>query len=266
MNPEDINKSLQSMGKTAELINNILQPINTVRLAKAEIKAEDMKQAARFKREELEILKQQNLEAIANKANNYLVDIDINEKIDVDWAVNFLEKAANYSDEDMQYIWARILAEELKVPGSYSRKTINILNDLDKQDAELFTRICSFGVILNDEIHPTLLMYDINKSSNDSEPYAMGKSDIVQLDALGLIRYETWTSFSRKDLPPSFKIKYFSESICINTFSKHFVTGYVLFTQCGLELYRIVETKRDLDFWADIRKQIVTHNKNAVFP
>ena len=45
----------------------------------------------------------------------------------------------------MQILWARVLAGEANAPGTYSKRTVNLLSDFDKSDAELFTKLCGFG-------------------------------------------------------------------------------------------------------------------------
>ena len=44
----------------------------------------------------------------------------------------------------MQILWSNILAGEANTPGRYSKRTINLLGSLDKTDALLFQRLCSF--------------------------------------------------------------------------------------------------------------------------
>ena len=62
-----------------------------------------------------------------------------------DWVTNFFDKSRIVSDEEMQSIWAKVLAGEANAPGSYSKRTVNLLGDLDTRDAELFQSLCRFG-------------------------------------------------------------------------------------------------------------------------
>ncbi len=50
------------------------------------------------------------------------------------------------SDEQMQALWAKILAGEANGPGRFSKKTVNIVASLDKSDAEAFTTLCGFAI------------------------------------------------------------------------------------------------------------------------
>ncbi len=49
------------------------------------------------------------------------------------------------SDDEMQTLWAKVLAGEANSPGTYSKRTVNLLSDLDKKDALLFQSLCRFG-------------------------------------------------------------------------------------------------------------------------
>lgn len=68
------------------------------------------------------------------------------EEVAKDWYANFFDKSDLVSDEDMQALWARLLAGEARNPGSYSHKTVNLLHDMDKQAAQEFVTLCRFVV------------------------------------------------------------------------------------------------------------------------
>lgn len=64
--------------------------------------------------------------------------------MDDDWIVNFFDKCRLVRDEQMQSLWARILAGEANKPGTFSRRTVNFVASMDKIDASAFTHLCSF--------------------------------------------------------------------------------------------------------------------------
>lgn len=80
-----------------------------------------------------------NLQRIAIHAEEqarHLGDDEISdEAVDPDWLNRWRENAQDVSAEHMQKVWARILAEEVKVPGSYSMGTLEFLRTLSKTDA-----------------------------------------------------------------------------------------------------------------------------------
>ena len=62
--------------------------------------------------------KQKNLESIVGKAYNELIDkkLETEEEVDEDWITRFFSTAEDISDEQVQTLWARILAGEVLKP------------------------------------------------------------------------------------------------------------------------------------------------------
>ena len=83
-----------------------------------------------------------NLVRVVRLATDQLNEDARPDLITDDWGANFRDKAHTCSDPDMATLWAQLLAGEANKPGSYSRKTVNVLGDMDKTDAELFSNFC----------------------------------------------------------------------------------------------------------------------------
>jgi Protein of unknown function (DUF2806) len=97
--------------------------------------------------------RQDNLDNITSLAVNYLFDQQEipEERPDKDWTTRFFNHAQDVSSEEMQDIWARILAGEVKQPGSYSLRTLEFLKNMSKSEAEIFSRVAKFAYkITND--------------------------------------------------------------------------------------------------------------------
>lgn len=62
------------------------------------------------------------------------------EPVNPDWAARFFDYVKNCSDDDVKQIWSRILAGEVKTPGSYSYRTLDALRNMTKYDAELLVK------------------------------------------------------------------------------------------------------------------------------
>ena len=67
------------------------------------------------------------------------------------WLLDFLDKSKTVSDDEMQNIWANILANEANNPGGCSIRTLNALKSIDKKEAEYFTKLCHFIVTIEKE-------------------------------------------------------------------------------------------------------------------
>ena len=78
-----------------------------------------------------EVIKQKNIENIILKAISYITSSAKSEDIDNDWLLKFFDKSKYISNEKMQEIWGKILAGEANKPGNFSRKTLDIVEELN---------------------------------------------------------------------------------------------------------------------------------------
>ena len=131
---------------------------NALILAQSEIDVTDLQRRAAMRWIEEETKNQVNIESITGQALPLVNDDAEPERIEDDFLRNFFDKCRIVSDEQMQDIWARILAGEANNPGTFSRKTINILGDMDKKDAELFGQLCRFVWTIAIDTEPDRLL------------------------------------------------------------------------------------------------------------
>lgn len=99
-----------------------------------------------------EARKQANIEEITQKALPDLKEGSRPQDVEDDWIKNFFDKCRLISDDEMQSLWAKILAGEANAPGKYTKRTVNFLSSIDKSDAMLFTELCGFGWFLGNVI------------------------------------------------------------------------------------------------------------------
>ena len=90
-----------------------------------------------------------NLAQIVTKAKDALPPGQVPDvEPDLAWTSSFSEAAQDVSDEEMQEMWARVLAGEVARPGTTTLRTMNVLRNLDQRPAQLFKRLCSLSVFL----------------------------------------------------------------------------------------------------------------------
>ena len=141
--------------KISKAVGTLYEPRQITRVAKAEAKAKKVKAEAEIettdlhhraerRRLEEEARHQKNMEDITAKAVPHINEDANPESIDDDWIANLFNKCRIVSDNEMQSLWARVLATEANSPDSLSKRTVNILSDFDKNDADLFTKLCGF--------------------------------------------------------------------------------------------------------------------------
>lgn len=181
-----------------------------------------------------------NMEGILGKAIPQLEPTADPEKVENDWYANFYSKCRITSDDEMQEVWARILAGQANNPGAFSRKTVNLVADLDKRDAELFTDLCRFVWVVNNTMVP--LIYDTHADIYNR--YGINFGTMVHLEYLGMVRFNSVSGFRIRNLPATVTTTYYSMPVSVLTMDRDgnncFIVGTTMFTQAGLELAGVV--------------------------
>ncbi len=154
--------------------------------AKAEMEIEDLQEKrilegllAREKKY------QENTARIVDEAMRDLKEDADPGGMDDDWVANFFDKARLVSDAEMQSLWACVLSGEANGPGSYAKRTVNLIAELDKRDAEQFTRLCGFVCVVGGM--PVPLIFD-----NTAEVYTrqgVNYEALNHLDSIGLVNF-----------------------------------------------------------------------------
>lgn len=259
--PEGTSNSLVNLGdiakpadtlikKISKAVGGVFAPFQIKRIATAEAEAAiiraqteiqitDLHRRAMHRFIEEEACRQQNIEDITSKALPQLEAGSDPSKMDDDWVTNFFEKSRIVSDTEMQDLWARVLAGEANAPGTYSKRTVNFLGDLDKKDAELFQVLCSFGWIIG-KFSP--LVFDSEAPIYNSHGLDFGT--LTHLDSIGLIQFNGFAGYKRIRLPKTFAVLYCGKALFL-TMEKdsdnQLPTGKVLLTKVGEELSTVCQ-------------------------
>ena len=86
-----------------------------------------------------EAKRQRNIAAAVRQAAGELGDDEVPDSDpNHDWIARFFEYVQDVSDEDVRRIWARILAGEVRCQGGVSLRTLSILRNFSREEAELF--------------------------------------------------------------------------------------------------------------------------------
>lgn len=202
--------------------------------AKAEIEITDLHRRAMHRFVEEEAQRQHNMESITEKALPQLAETSDPNKMDDDWVTNFFDKSRIISDNEMQEIWAKVLAGEANAPGTYSKRTVNFLSDLDKRDAELFQNLCSFGWVVGGF---TPLIFDVQADIYNQK--GINFNTLTHLDSIGLVQFQSLSGFKRTGLPKSFSVFYCGRPTILHMpkdAGNDLPIGKLLLTQVGQEL------------------------------
>jgi hypothetical protein len=137
-------------------------------------------------RKYLERKHQQNLEMIFGKALQELpIEVSVL-PVSEDWLLQFVEAAKNVSDEEMHTIWAKILAGEVSNPGTYSKRTLDFIKLLEKQDAETFSTICQYAFEMGNQKGFRFLLSP--NTIGQSYHGKVTEQDLSHLNSIGLLR------------------------------------------------------------------------------
>ena len=65
--------------------------------------------------------------------------------VDEEWLMYFFDSAKNISDDKMQRIWGKLLAERVNGKRGITKRLINIFSMIEQQDIELFCMLCAMS-------------------------------------------------------------------------------------------------------------------------
>ena len=265
VNLGDLSKPADTLiKKISKLVGGIFAPGQMKRIAKAEaevaiLKAETEIQITALHRRamhrfvEEEAQRQQNIEDITEKAIPQLKDSAAPDSIEDDWVTNFFEKSRIISNKEMQDLWSRVLAGEANTPGTYSKRTVNFLSDLDKNDAQIFASLLGFGWMIG-EVVP--LIFD-----HQAEIYTRRGIDfnsIIHLESIGLLQFNDLSGYLKIRLPKKFAVFYYGQPLTLEMKlerDNQLDAGKVMLTKIGQELAPIVGSKPVEGFMDYVKQQ-----------
>ncbi|MEP0264258.1 DUF2806 domain-containing protein [Dokdonia sp.] len=140
-----------------------------------------------------ETKKQINLENVTAYAAEELKNEGLvtDEPVDKDWTTRFFRIAEEVSNEEMQALWGKILAGEIKQPKTYSLRTLELIRNLSKKEADTFMKVASFAI----KSANTNYLFKGKNEKILSEKYKLFYADIALLTEIGLIQPGTYVNY-----------------------------------------------------------------------
>ena len=257
--------------KIADAIGMVYEPTHVVRMAKAKKQAAIIEAETEIEIEELKTEQRrysQNRRSITTKALRQLDESADPENIETDWIVNLFDRCRLVSDDQMQTLWANILAGEANRPGSYSRRTVNLVASMDKKDADLFTALSGFCWASDSMRAPAIHQLYAREFVNGGIDYMA----LRHLDDIGLINLHLGNQpFAELKLPNSVTLSYFGRKLTLthDQESIHGNGGYrlnwgaVSLTGAGEQLEPICGAVPVRGFFDYMRKEWTEHFQPA---
>ena len=238
--------------KISDAVGGVFRPYQVVRMARAEAEAERIRAEAAIEITDLqrrafirflheEARKQSNIEGVTRLVLPQLDSTAQPEQIDDDWLANFFDKCRLTSDYEMQQLWSRVLAGQANTPGRFSRRTVDFVASLDKTEADRFTALCCFCWTFPGATEPlTPVIFDLSDAVYEN--HGVTFDTVKDLDALGLIRFQSIGGFRRTSLAKQVLVSYFGNHAVLTLpeeSNNHVRVGTVLLTRTGQELAAI---------------------------
>jgi hypothetical protein len=194
---------------------------------------------------------QGNYESIIQGAVDALPKEVSSKPVEEDWLCHFFEQCKTVNDKEMQIIWSRLLAGEITDTGSYSTRTINIVRSLDKEDAKLFSRYCSYLMEHGKGFYVRPLPEGISEYIENK--LIMNLGNYILLDELGLINSDHLLGFGGKeDKITQGTLNYYDYQISIYKNETEYALSHMYpfeyLTHIGHELHRIAGAQPDYEY------------------
>lgn len=101
----------------------------------------------------------------------------VSEEIPEDWMNHFSAHAEKVSSEQMQSLWAKVLAGQIRKPGEFSLSTLRMMSELDQSIAT------SFAKFIDHEIGGSVILYNNGSPQKSSSV----NKELLDLESFGFI-------------------------------------------------------------------------------
>jgi uncharacterized repeat protein (TIGR03899 family) len=210
-----------------------------------------------------EVERQKNIDNVVEIAAEQLNQESTvsDEPVNKDWSKRFFNIVEDISDEEMQTLWGRILAGEIKQPKTYSLRTLELIRNLSKYEADVFTKVADYAIKFGNANY-------LFKGSDEklfSKNHKISDSEIALLMEIGLIQNgdkimrqilqvttESQIVFTAGNIIMIAKIKANNPTIHIPVY---------VFSSSGNELLKLIKTITPFDYLTLFAKSV--KNKNV---
>lgn len=178
-----------------------------------------------------------NISSIVDKATENLYKKSNIENLKKDWLIHFFEKSKLASDPETQILWAKVLSLETETPGTFSKRTLSKIGELEKEEIESFIILSQFSFYTSGRAIPLIFREIDQIFLNENRLNFIALS---HLEDIGLIKMDSSNGYN---LPgKGIQLSYhYNQIITSSDSSIPLIIGNVLFTRTGLEILKILE-------------------------
>ncbi len=191
-----------------------------------------------------EAKKQSNIEQITQYAAEELCHEQnvSSEKPDGDWITRFFRISEDITSDQMQMLWGKVLSGEVKRPGSYSLRALDLLKNITHQEAEMFVRVGQVSIISG----KMAFVPNPDRGKYLEKNFGLSFTDFLMLRELDVL-VENDLRFSLKQVDQNVQSVFICGNICVlvnrpkGTPEK--AIQVIMFTEIGRQLLQLVEKK-----------------------
>ena len=173
----------------------------------------------------------------------------IEKEISQDWLTTFWNLVGTKSEDEIQEILSKILANEIINPGNISIHTLQTLSILDSKVGNIFVKLCNLSIDNGETafvIHPNVFAF---QNIGPLEDYNISFNDLLYLDGANLIRSTEAIriNFGESDEEPEYEIiNYAGRKAKLNISGEQLCLIY--FTQTGRELRSLIKMNENAKY------------------
>lgn len=181
------------------------------------------------------------------------------EPVNRDWAVRFFNIVKDVSTKELQLLWSKILAGEIKQPGGFSLRTLEMIRNLSKEEAEIINKVANYTFLGSDTAFIPKVGMDFLKEKGIIKPVTsfLLKEIGVWIHEEGYGTAINYTESSKEDNP----IFTYGDTIFKIDFTEEVVDGDLLldirsFSKSGTEIIKIINPIVDHEYLNFILKNV----------
>jgi hypothetical protein len=197
-----------------------------------------------------EMTKQQNIESVVSMAYQEFGEDEMvsDEPVDRDWILRLFRSVEDVSDEQMQELWAKVLAGQVKQPGRFSLRTLHTLSNMSKDEAEALQRVAEFTFFARGDCF-------LYKNYELCEEYDLHK-EIIMLFDCGLLSENSDAVFRGNDMVADDTFLSTANMVCVcnNEEPEDCVLPVDFFTSVGTELLSIFDFEQNQAYFLEMFK------------
>ena len=232
--------ALDAISSGLDLIKMVIGP----RIKLKDMKADLLVQAAM-----VETFRLKTLGSFLRRFDAEGLDIE-SADISDDWFIKLCITASNNPDEHIQDLLEAILRGEVTNPGSFSKRTLDVLGNMSQKEADLFVKCMGRTICADGNLYVMI-------TSKQGDQNEMSRSELRMLGDCGLIRFDAVGYALDENMTHRLEYGDTCYDLEYHGTQKILLPSVASFTTAGLELSRLVLSMGIVDFDYDLMGSVI---------